>query len=443
VKRFSKSKLLVTGALLLSGTILFAGQQPSPGELGRQQSNTSQAELQPDSAVPAQAPGEIYKAAMHPLEVVRSSLDNWSDAELGALTAGMHKAHDACEAMRPEEFTGDDLFDLARLCGLGQDWSKENAAALAYVASRLQKHRAQVYALSVNALVHLDALDLALETTREMLRVLPYDAEVGYAVRYMKDELDQRSSPSALELAGEEHPALVAALAKHVPLKAAEGDAIMSIGALYESGMELAFWRRYANDTSAAAATQADIDSALAAATAISAEDTARIARIRSRYGLLGKQIPTIPLIRSLELPSAKPTLSLPEGAFTVLVLFPDWCGSCRRMMKSLTEFAKVNKGTPIRAFGLVFEDDSVIPEQTGHKQFLNELKGTSTLVVPAMVVQTFSADEFPLGIVLDGHRNVRFIGVLTANAFNGNGYVEKTIQKMTRASSAGGITPQ
>ena len=29
-------------------------------------------------------PGDAYKDAMHPLDAVRSSLDNWSDSELGA-----------------------------------------------------------------------------------------------------------------------------------------------------------------------------------------------------------------------------------------------------------------------------------------------------------------------------------------------------------------------
>ena len=61
----------------------------------------------PKAAVtPVESPGEIYKAAMHPLDIVRSSLDNWSDAELGALTVGIHKAHDACEAGKPDRICG-------------------------------------------------------------------------------------------------------------------------------------------------------------------------------------------------------------------------------------------------------------------------------------------------------------------------------------------------
>jgi hypothetical protein len=70
----------------------------------------------PTTPTDAPLPGAIYKDAMHPLDVVRGSMENWSDAELGALAVGMHKAHDACAQAKPEDYTGDDLYDLARLC---------------------------------------------------------------------------------------------------------------------------------------------------------------------------------------------------------------------------------------------------------------------------------------------------------------------------------------
>ena len=367
---------------------------------------------------------------MRPLDIVRGSLDNWSDSEVGALAVGMRKAHDACEAARPEVYAGDDLYDLARLCALGQDWTNANRTALAYVASRLEKHRAQAYALSVNALVHLNAIDLAVATTREML-LLPYDAEVAYAIRYMKDNLEEDSNPAALELAKDEHQAIVAALSEKVPLKATQGDAVMSLSALYDSAMELAFWQRYAGDTDAANATAAEIDRALPADSPLSAGDATQIAAVRLRYGLLGAKMPKLEPTRSLESTSAKAEIPTGGGALTVLVLFPDWCGGCRKMMKPLTEFAKANKETRIRAFGLVFQDDSVIPDPAGHEKLLKELKGTSTLVVPPSTVQTLGANEFPLGVVVEREGMVRFIGVLPVNGFNGDGFVEKTILRI------------
>lgn len=407
----------------------------------RQSSAQETSTISPRSQVPAETPGEIYKQAMHPLDVVRSSLDNWSEAELGALTVGMHKAHDACEAREAGDFAGDDLYDLIRLCALGQDWEKANAAAQAYIASKLQPHRAQAYALAINAMVHMDAFDLAVETTREMLRVLPYDAEVAYAVRYMKDELEQKSNPEALRLAGEEHAAIVAALKQNAPLKAVNGEAVMNAGALYDSAMELAFWQRYAGDDAVAAATVADVDQALRPDAALSNEDAARIAAVRLRYGLLGARLPEIKVLRGLEAAAAKtPQVVRAEAPLTVLVVFPDWCGGCRKMMKPLTEFVKANRETPIHAYGLVFEDDSVIPLQAAHEELLKEMKGTSTLVVPAATAQALGANDYPLGIVIDAQGVVRFIGELPGDAFNGDGYVEKTILKIVAAEPGLGI---
>jgi len=149
-------RLLGTGLLLCSGSTCLSGQQGAAAQSSGQNTSTPLTATQ-STELPRQTPGEIYKDAMHPLDVVRRSLDNWSDAELGALSAGMHKAKEACDAAKPEDFSGDDLYDLARLCALGQDWSGANAAALGYIASHQEAHRAQAYALSVNALVHIDA----------------------------------------------------------------------------------------------------------------------------------------------------------------------------------------------------------------------------------------------------------------------------------------------
>ncbi|HEY1579714.1 MAG TPA: thioredoxin family protein [Terracidiphilus sp.] len=421
------------GTFIGSFTLCVPAQEPPAGQPPSDRDSTKSTVAVQLAEQPVQTPDESYKAAMHPLDIVRGSLDNWSEAELGALAVGMRKAHDACETAQLDDYSGDNLYDFVRLCALGQDWEKANAAAQSYIRSKLEPHRAQAYSLSINAMVHMSAIDLAVETTREMLTQLAYDAEVAYAVRYMKDDLSQTSDPAALKLAGEEHPAIVAALKGNAPLKA-QGEAVMSLGSLYDSAMELAFWQRYTRDDAAASTTTEEVDQALGPNAPLSAEDTARIAAVRLRYGLLGSRLPEIKPMRSLESAKAKPMIPIGGGAWTVLVLFPDWCGGCRKMMKPLTEFAKVNK---IRAFGLVFEDDSVIPEQAGHELLLNELKGTSTMVVSPSTAQLVGANEFPLGIVLDRERKVRFIGILPLNAFNGGGYMERTIQQIAGQGSS------
>lgn len=382
------------------------------------------------STLPVKTPGYLYKEAMHPLDVVRRSLDNWSDVELGALGVGMHKAHEECDASKPDDYTGEDLYDLARLCALGQHWEGTNKAAQQYITSGADAHRTQAYALSVNAMVHLNAIDLATQTTLEMLRKLPYDAEVAYAVRYMKDHSEQQGNTAAMEIAEREHPALVSALKQNAPLKAVHGDAAISRGALYDSAMELAFWQRYRGDNAGSAATVADIEAALKRDAPLEAEDAQMVASVRRRYALLGTKFAPPAILRSLASAQAKPAIDV-HGAATVLVLFPDWCGGCRRMMKTLTEFARVNKDTPIPAYGLVFEDDSVIPVPAGHEKLLGELQGTLTLVVPAATPAAFGAVDYPLGLVLDQSGIVRFIGAIPGDAFNGDGYMQKAIERM------------
>ena len=387
------------------------------------------------AAAPAELPGAVYKDAMRPLEVVRSSLDNWSDAELGALSVGMSKARVACMATRAESYTGDDLFDLARLCSFGQDWNDANTAAQAYIASGLEPHRAQAYALAMSALVHLNGVDLATGTAREMLRKLPYDAEVAYALRYMKDYLEQAGNPAMVSLAGQEHGAIVQALGLG-PLKATNGNAVMGVGALYESAMELAFFQRYAADEAGAALTVSEVEAALLQDGVIPAEERQRTDAVALQYKLLGSRLPRIEVQKALMSGKAKgqigPTQIGPDfGAATVLVLFPEWCAQCRGMMKTLTQFAAVNGDVPIHAYGLMFADETEGADPAAHEAKLKELQGTATMVVPATVATTLGAIDFPLGVVVDHGGVVRFIGAIPADAFNGDGYISKVLTRM------------
>ena len=240
-----------------------------------------------------------------------------------------------------------------------------------------------------------------------------------------------------MKLAADEHPAIVAALAQNTPLTSAHGDAVMSVGALYESAMELAFLDRYIGDDGAAEAAADDVEGALSATAGLAADDRQRIDAVKTRYGLLGARLPAVKVLRALESPTAKAQIDLHFASATVLVLFPDWCGGCRKMIKTLNEFASANKDTPVHAYGLIFADDSVIPVQSVHEEILKELRGTATLVVPDTVAQTLGATDYPLGIVLDRTGTIRFIDLLPLDAFNGGGYIEKVIARMAAAATA------
>jgi hypothetical protein len=68
------------------------------------------------------SPQAAYDQAMHPLEITRNAIRNWSDAELKALEITVKQAAEACGTRTPEQFTADDLIAYTRLCALGQQW---------------------------------------------------------------------------------------------------------------------------------------------------------------------------------------------------------------------------------------------------------------------------------------------------------------------------------
>jgi thiol-disulfide isomerase/thioredoxin len=380
---------------------------------------------------PAELPGEAYKESVRPLEVVRSSMENWSDAEVGALAVGIRKAGEACAQGRAETYTGDDLFDFARLCSLGQDWNGAETAAQSYITGGAEGHRAQAFALTLTAQVHLNGMDDAVKTANEMLAALQYDAEVAYALRYLKDNLEKAGNPAAVTLAMHEHLTLVKALATGKALAATHGDAVIGLGALFESGAELAFLQRYSGDERGAATTMGELEGALGNPATLSWEDRTRIEGIRTQYALLGARLPQIEIKRALFSKTAKMQIGPDFGVATVLVLFPDWCTQCRHMMKTVTQFAAVNGDVPIHAYGLMFPDEAKQGVTSPHDDDLKDVQGTATMLVTPSAAKSFGATDYPLAIVLDAEGLVRNVGVISADAFDGDSYMGKLIKQM------------
>jgi thiol-disulfide isomerase/thioredoxin len=413
-------------------------QSPTPpGDMLTALADTPQNQSRPatlvtdPTAADAQLPGAIYKEAMHPLDVVRQSLENWSDSELAALSIGIRMAHEACDKMKPEDYNNDDLYDLAHLCAFGQDWNPATAAALRYLAGRTPEHRAQAYAICVGAYVHLNAIDLAVTTTNQMLRAEPYDAEVAYTVRYMKDYLETAGKPGALKLAEDEHDKIIDALRKGTPLKATFGDAVVNPGLLYEMAMEAAFFERYAGDDVQAAAYLSDVERALPPHAVLTGEDRQEIDSARTQYHLLGTELAHIPVVRSYKTATTKAqidsSIGTSFGAATALVVFPDWCVQCRKMMPTMTQFAEANADTPIYVYGLIFKENGEDTAPSTQK----ELLGTDVLEVSEETAHSFGTADYPLGVVVDHAGVIRFIGALPGDAFNGDGYMEKVITRM------------
>jgi hypothetical protein len=405
------------------------------------------------SAAPAQAaadapkphPGDLYKQAMQPLDVVRSSLDNWSDAELGALAEGIRQARQECGQASPDDYTEDDLYDLARLCALGQDWNTTLSIAQKYLASdgRAQRaHRARVYAMAVNALIQTRGLAQAVGVTREMLSRLPFDAVVAESASYLTTYLEHSLDPAAVELANEQHPLLIDALGKGVPLLEINGSDATNIGELYENAMQLAFLERYAGQDEAAAAAVADAKAALAKLTAVSAEDQRLIQAVDTRYGLLGEQVPTIEVAKFMVATTTRAKILHDDQLATVYALFPQWCPQCRRMMKPMAVLAHPPAGAKFLAYGLMMQGTRAPGELVPAEDTFKDLQGTLTMLVPQATASAFGATTFPLGVVADKAGKIRYIGTLTTNAFDERGFIEQVVKRSTGPKILLGVEP-
>jgi hypothetical protein len=278
----------------------------------------------------------------------------------------------------------------------------------------------------------------AVETALAIQKKVPYDAEVALAIRYMKTTLDPDTTWASRQLEENERPALLAALSQGVALAAAHSEAQISTGDLFESGLELAYAYRFDGQAPEAAAWLKEMDAALGAAPALSVADQSQVDAARRRYALMGQHLPTIQIQKSFAPSTAKAAIDWQSAKVTILVLFPDGCTQCRKMMKDLSAFAVANADTPIHAYGLVYPqkpENATEPEPVSAEDLAKDLQGTNTFLVPASTAQTFAATDFPLGILLSAKGTIRTLDVLPIDAFRRDGYLEKMIRRRVLGS--------
>ena len=299
-------------------------------------------------------------------------------------------------------------------------------AAKKYLASGAAGHRSQAYSLSINALVRMNDLDGAVETARAMLHELPYDGEAAYAMQFLKTYLVQAVDPRALPFATEEHAGLVEALKSGSTLKSLHGGAVMGVGALYASGMQLALLQRYAGDAQGAERTVGELEEAVAKSPSLTAPDVQWMGAVRKQYGLIGHVLPAMEA-RGITSGAALRKFASDPGFVTIVMVFPDYCPQCVKTVVGMKEFAGEHAAAKVHGYGLVVREDMGAAEPESWK----ELKGTTLLAVDTGVAQTLGAVDYPLFVVTDEHGVVYFVGTVPANAFVPNGFMEQTIGRI------------
>lgn len=378
------------------------------------------------------SPGAAYQEAMHPVEVTRSSITNWSEIEQASLAVAIKRAADACAARSANSYMGGPLVDLARLCSLGQNWPAVILAADRHIQEDTQpKPRlAEAYATEIDAQLHLKDEHAAFKSVQAMFAAVPYNSLVANASTEAINYMQLLFTADAVSLAITRQPRVLDLLrAVSMPgIPASATPTAPSAVDLYRQALTLAELQQLEANSAEAIQTTAALDAVVPAN--LPDDDKFAIATVRERYEQIGQPLATIAPFSALDR-SLHHLPNIPaHSAITALLLFPDWCAQCVRLARQMPETVFTVQGQAAYLYGLLAQTvpPEKIPFSTGRTGSTQQtsfnpayaaeyLKGTPTLTVPPALLNTFHATDFPLLVLTDGHGIVRLIEVVDENA--------------------------
>jgi hypothetical protein len=398
------------------------------------------------------SPKAAYDDAVHPLEVTRRSMSNWSDTEISALIVSMAHAKAACAARNPETFTGSDLIDFAKLCALGQNFPAVIEASSRYIAADAPKPQlTQAYASLIDAQLHTKDETAAFMSTQAMLTSVPYDTLTSETLDEAISFMQFMYTNDALALARARQPHILALLTTTAtaapPAPTYLGaEPPQSLHALYADGIDLAALQQLDKAPPASvSATLVSLNAALP--TVLTPDDSIPIELARRRYALLGQPLPDLAhpihpsdphkpvVLASLNVPSKLPKLPAPN-AITALLLFPDWCAQCIRMATKLPPTVFTVAGHETYLFGLLAETVAPNPAPEVRTALTaitaadaaNYLRGTPTLVVDPSFLDEFGVNDLPFVIVTDTQGIIRVLQPVSDDAMNPGSTIDAAI---------------
>ena len=385
---------------------------------------------------PQLSPKAAYDQAMHPLDLTRQSISNWSDTETAALTVTIANAASSCAPRDAKDYTGTDLVDLARLCALGQLFSQVISAASRYIASPeaatgTRQQLAFAYAALINAQLHMKDEPAALASAKTMLTAVPYDAVTADAIDSTINYMQFLYTRDALSLATARQPLLLAQMNELASSTVQNTSPQSSLHDLYADGLALPAIQQLAKIPPVEiTATIATLDAALPAT--LTPDDAIPIAAARRRYALLGQPLPNLAhpqhpadakhpaKLTMLSYPGTLPELPA-HNAITALLLFPDWCAQCLRMVNKFPQTVFTVSGHEAYLYGLLAPTTPQNPAPAkppapgvtvpfAPANATNLLQDTPTLVVDPSFLDQFAATDVPLFILTDAHGIIRVI---------------------------------
>ena len=406
----------------------------------------------PTPIPPQLSPRAAYDDAVHPLDLTRRSMSNWSATEIAALTVSIAHAKADCGARDPPTFTGSDLIDLARLCALGQNFPAVIDASTRYIASYTPKPLlAQAYAGLIDAQLHTKDETAAFMSAQAMLVAVPYDTLTAETLDEAINFMQFLYTNDALTLARARQPHLLALLSATAPATPPSptypgAEPPQSLHDLYADGIALAALQQL-NKASPASitATLAALNAALPPT--LTPHDAIPIHLAPRRYDLLGQPLPNFAhpthptdphnpvALASLNIPSRLPRLPAPN-AITALILFPDWCAQCIRMATKLPPTVFTVAGHEAYLYGLLAQTVPPNPPPATPTALAtitaadatNYLRGTPTLIVDPSFLDQFGVNDLPFLIITDTEGILRLLQPVPDDAINPGGIIDAAV---------------
>ncbi len=398
---------------------------------------------------------------MHPFNVTRHNVANWSEIELAAMRVAIAQGRDACLARPPETFSGAVLLDLAHLCALGQQWGPVAMAAGRYLSEKTEPKPLlpDAYVTRIDAELHLRDEPAALADALAMLTAVPYTPDVADLIDEALDYLRFVYTGDALRLAAARQPLLIAALRKSSgsaaqltagvaavqPAAVGEshpGDPLpptVPVHQLFAEGLQLAALQQLAAQPEAAAGTAKQTKAELPSA--LPPDEALRIAAALRAYALLGQPLPALKPRAWLQQAGHKPPPLPAWRTITGLLVFPDSCAECRRLGGQLPETVFAVEGHSAYVYGLLLETVSPrLPPKNANGAAevafapafaAAALAGTATVAVEANTLPELASDDYPLLLLTDARGIVRVVQPVSIEALGDGGAVYSAIHRV------------
>ena len=130
-------------------------------------------------APPDQMPSAAYNNIITPLDQIREDMRNWSQVEVDAYTHATSEANAACQRLEKTAFEGEELFSLARLCALAQNWPGAYSASTRYTHIIPAPHLIDAYEILCQADLNTNNVQEIPNRLRQLVSNAPFTPEVN------------------------------------------------------------------------------------------------------------------------------------------------------------------------------------------------------------------------------------------------------------------------